>query len=217
MLTAGSHCGWKGAVAYGAAAAVLRVESADGSALPLTVAVEPRRQTTDPATPAGEVAGVLELEWGAYQGEVHRAEVDVGRGLAFTITARELRARLRNVGGGQAENVPTREWIASCVPGAAARVVPPTRSVVVPGLAVDELSPLAHVPTWAARWSFHRVPEAEVAVLFYDGAGGLLARKRVAAGTTDLHAVPPGADTVRVLCQDPAGVTAGVLRFELAI
>lgn len=198
------------------ACSMLRVETADGEAAPITFVVEPVRSITDVLSPASESEAQAILEYGVDQGTTHKVTLDCARGLVLTVTAVHLKVDVRNIGGGQAENSPTRRWKASASIHATARVTPATVHERIGALVREEYSPQMFVPGFAFAWSLPRTPQGPMLVSFAGGAGQELAVYKIERDTTPQHRVPAGADRVRVRALDD-GLVRGRLQFELAL
>lgn len=216
LFSPGSHTGSRETIAFPQRKRVADVRTVNGESALLAVSIQPVRNSEDLADPAAETEALALLEWGHFQGTALKAEVDIGRGIAFSLSASELRIDLANVGGGQAEAAPTGEFITTVSYGAS-RVVQPIRSLRFQGLAPGAVSSREFVPTFASRVTVHRTPEVAAELRFYNGAGGLFARRYFARDTTPTMPVPVGADRFELVNLDGGTLVRARVQFELAL
>lgn len=203
-------------IPYPATFSLLRCETEDGETAPITLVVAPERAVTSIEDPTQESEAQAIIEYGSDQGKPHCVRLDCGRGLVLTLSCVHLKVDVQNIGGGQAENVPTRRWQASASIGSTARVTPAVRHERIEALAREAWSPRMFVPEFASQWTLPRTPQGPMLVSFEGGAGQVLADFHVGRNEAPRHQVPVGADRVRVRALDD-GLVRGRLQFELAI
>jgi hypothetical protein len=183
-FTTGSCWGWQGSMPHRASVRALDVTlEGDGPEL-ITVILEPLRNSEDLSKPANESEIEALLEWGSVQGAPHRAEIDVGRGVALGLTGSRLIVTARNLGGGQVF-APEARLRASASLGGFAGSGPLLRAIAVGAL---------DVPAFAASMRVARVPPGPVAITFSGCDGRDLAEARIRWGDDGAISVPPGAD-----------------------
>lgn len=214
-FTAGSMWGWDSFLRYGEEQTVIdaRVEGDAPAAIALTLAAV----RGGPDAPGQETDGLALLEWGSSQGSYHRAEVDVGRGDAFTVMASAVRVTIRNVGAaGGGDDHPTRRFRAhaSFGGGAEARA---TRAVRLSGLATGIESPSELVPPFAAAFTFPRYPQVAARVRFIGGGGNPIAEYHFGRSEDRRVVLPAGAERVLVVNDDGTTLTRGQVQFELQL
>lgn len=214
-VTYGSQRGNRTPVPFGTRVGVLDVRTEGGEPALLTVTLEPIANERSTVADPLEVEGVATLEWGVGQGAPHRAELDVGRGLALTIAAAELRVDVMNVGGGH-EPEPDAVWRASACLGATARVTKPVRSLRFGALAREEQSDRMLLPAFAFEVNVQRAPQAELRLSWFGGAGQLLAEHHLPRDVDRSIPVPSGAHLVQVTNLDDP-LFRGRLVFGLAL
>ncbi len=195
---------------------MLRFYTEDGESAAVTITIEPVRTVELIADPASESEAQAIIEYGADQGTTHRVVLDCSRGLVLTLTAVHFKVDVQNIGGGQAEFVPTREWRASASIHATSRVTPALVHSRIDALPREGLAPDIFVPNFAFAWTLPRTPQGPMVVSFLGGAGQVLADFRCNRDETPRHLVPVGADRVRVRALDD-GLIRGRLQFELAL
>jgi hypothetical protein len=196
-FTTGSCWGWQGSMPHRASVRALDVTlEGDGPEL-ITVVLEPIRGSSDLARPSNEVEIDAILEWGSVQGSPHRAEIDVGRGVALGLTGSRLIVTARNLGGGQVL-APEAKLRASASLGGFGGAGPVVRAVSIGALEIAGVSAQQLIPAFAASVRVARAPTGPVAVSFYAGDGRELAEGRVRWGEDTAIPVPPGADRFAV-------------------
>lgn len=203
-------------IPYPSKASMLRVRTADGESAPITLVVEPVRQIVNIADAPQESEARAIIEYGSDQGTTHEVILDCSRGLVLTFSAVHAKVDIENIGGGQAEFVPERQWKASASIHATSRVTPAVLHERITALTREQWSPYFFVPSFAFRWTLPRTPQGPMLVSFEGGAGQVLADFRVERDADPSHQVPVGADRVRVRALDD-GLTRGRLQFELAL
>jgi hypothetical protein len=192
-FTTGSCWGWQGSMPHRASVRALDVTlEGDGPEL-ITVILEPLRSSEDLSKPANESEIEALLEWGSVQGAPHRAEIDVGRGVALGLTGSRLIVTARNLGGGQVF-APEARLRASASLGGFAGSGPLVRAIAIGALEVAGVSGALFVPAFAASMRVARVPPGPVAITFSGGDGRDLAEARSRWGDDGSISVPPGAD-----------------------
>lgn len=211
-----SHTGSRERLAAPGRKRVADVRTEDGASALLSVSIQPVRMIDDATQPAAETEARAHLQWGHSQGNTHIAEVDVGRGIAFSLSASELRIDLENVGGGQAEDFPDGEFITSVSFGAS-RVVQPSRTLRYQGIVRDAVTTREFVPTFGAFVTVFRTPQAAVELRFYNGGGGLFSRHYIARDTSPRIAVPIGADRFGLVNIDGETIARARVQFDLAL
>lgn len=192
-FTTGSCWGWQGSMPHHASVRALDVTlEGDGPEL-ITVVLEPIRGSSDLGRPANEVEIEAVIEWGSVQGAPHRAEIDVGRGVALGLTGSRLIVTARNLGGGQVL-APEAKLRASASLGGFGGAGPVVRAVSLGALDVGGVSAQQLIPAFAASVRIARTPTGPAAVAFHAGDGRELAEGRVRWGEDSAVPVPPGAD-----------------------
>ncbi|MCC7383925.1 MAG: hypothetical protein IT384_18930 [Deltaproteobacteria bacterium] len=214
-FTKGSSWGWQGAVPYPSLVRALDVTLEGDAPEPVSIVLEPVREWE--SAPAGDASQADALvEWGAGQGTAHRAWVDVGRGVTFSLVASRLIVGLRNIGSGYPLSPPVR-LRASALLGATRGLAAPVRSLRAGGLPPgNETEPLI-VPAFASHLSVSRTPEVPLAVRMLDAQAIELARAGALRAADRAILVPPGVEqiVIRNVGSAPVGEVRAI--FELSL
>lgn len=217
-----SHTAWEKEIRYGDAHTVLDLRSENDEDLVFTVSICPVRAPN--ATAAGaarESAGRAIFQFGsARQGRHQEFTADIGRGHVWTIPATWLRVDIRNIGGGQQENIPAARFRAMANVGSTARPIPPKTVVPIPELVAGgppaPVTPTAFIPDFAYSFEVPRFPPVALRVRFFGGAGQALSEYYIPRDEMPRNNVPKGAERTNVELADGESLQWGQIEYELA-